>query len=154
VWHQVDEGGGTDGSSYARSRWMVTLNLATERLVRPLPLGIAAPFQPGISGPGLALVHPDNSDWIVAHLGTDRYSSSQPPPSATPPQPPNIFKPAKEDENSLVPALSEHQAKPRLYLRWKSRTAEPVDGKKSLGRFPSFVLEPRRSTFTDIAAGG
>jgi hypothetical protein len=84
---------------------MVTLNLATERLVRPLPLGMIAPFQPGISGPGLALVHPDNSDWIVAHLGTDRYSSSQPPPSATPPQPPNIFKPAKEDENSLVPAL-------------------------------------------------
>ena len=62
---------------------MVTLNLAAERLTRPLPLGIVAPFQPGISGPGLALVHPDSSDRIAAYLGTDRYPSSQPPPSVT-----------------------------------------------------------------------
>ena len=103
---------------------MATLNLAAERLARPLPPGIIAPFQPGISGPGLALVHSDNSDWIAAHLGTDRYDSSLPPPSATPPQPYNIFKSAKKDERSLAPALDEHQAKPRLYLCWKSRTAE------------------------------
>ena len=132
---------------------MVTSNLAAERVGRPLPPGIIAPFQPGISGLGLALVHPDSSDWIVAHLGTDRYGSSQPPPSATPPQPSNIFKSVKEDEKSLVPPLDERQAKPRLYLCWKSRTAE-TSRREETPRVISFsFLNPQRPTLTDIAVG-
>jgi hypothetical protein len=90
-------------------------------------------------------VQPDNSDWIAAYLGTDRRCSSQPPPSATPPQPCNVLKLVKEDGKSLVPALSKHQAKPRLYLCRKSRTAETSRREEETPRAVSF-FRPRTTT--------
>jgi hypothetical protein len=107
-------------------------------------LGILAPFQPGISNPGLTLVSPNNSDRITAYLSTDRYRSSLPLPSAAPPRPSNVLKLVKEDGKSLVPALGEHPAKPRLYLCWKSRTAETSRREES----PRAVSFFRSSTTT------
>lgn len=106
--------------------------------------GIPVPFPPGTSGPGSASEHPNNSDKIAAYHGADKYYSSRPPSSATPPQPPKDPEPADESGKLLASAPGEDK---------KLSQTESEDNKKALGRFPSLVLEPQQLLFTDTAVG-
>jgi hypothetical protein len=117
-------------------------------------LGIPAPFPPGTSGPGSALEYLNSSDKIAAYHGADRYYSSRPPSSATPPQLPKVSKSVNEDGKLLAPALGE-DTKPNQddTSAGQLEQPKPVDNKKTLGRFPTFVLEPQQLMFTDTAVG-
>lgn len=117
-----------------------------------LTFGIPAPFPPGTSGPGSSLDHPNNSDKIAAYHGADKFYSSRPPPSATPPKPPRVSELINEDETSFAPSMGE-DIKQDDIPGGQPEHLKPEDSKKAMGRFPSFVLEPRQLLFTDTAVG-
>jgi len=117
-----------------------------------LTFGIPAPFPPGTSGPGSSLDSPNNSDKIAAYHGADKFYSSRPPPSTTPPQPANVSELAEEDEMLFAPSPGE-DAKHDATSRGQPEQLKPEDSKKAIGRFPSLILEPRQLLFTDTAVG-
>ena len=117
-------------------------------------LGIPAPFPPGTSRPGSSLERPNNSDKIAAYLGADGYYTSRPPPSATPPRLPKDPDLVDEGEKLLASGLSEGQKLNQNDVpAGQPDQPELEDNKKTLGRFPSFVLVPQQLLFTDTAVG-
>lgn len=121
----------------------------------PAPrFGIPAPFPPGTSDPGSALENPNNSDKIAAYHGADRYYSSRPPPSVTPPQLSKGPDSAEESCKLLALTPGEHKKPSQGDIPTRRPVQpEPEDNNKALGRFPSLVLEPQQLLFTGTAVG-
>ena len=118
-----------------------------------LTFGIPAPFPPGTSGPGSIPERFSNSDKIAAYHGADKFYSSRPPSSATPPQPPKVSESIDEGGKLLVPALGEEDTKGHDLPTGQLEQVKPENSKKTLERFPSFVLEPQQLLFTDTPVG-
>ena len=118
-----------------------------------LTFGIPAPFPPGTSGPGSTPERFNNSDKIAAYHGADKFYSSRPPSSATPPQPPKVSESINEGGKLLVPTLGVEDTKGQNLSTGQLEQVKLEDSKKVLERFPSFVLEPQQLLFTDTAVG-
>jgi len=118
-----------------------------------LKFGIPAPFPPGTSGPGSTPERFNNSDKIAAYHGADKFYSSRPPPSATPPQSSKASESVNEGGKLLVPAPGEEDTKGHDLSTGQLEEVKVEDSKKALERFPSFVLEPQQLLFTDTAVG-
>ena len=121
--------------------------------------GIPAPFPPGTSHSGSALDRPNNSDKIAAYHGADRYYSSRPPSSATPPQLPKGSRLTNEDGKLFTSAPDEDVRSGQCSIsvkqldKAKSDQTKSEGSKKTLGCAPSFVLTPQQLLFTDTAVG-
>jgi len=121
--------------------------------------GIPAPFPPGTSHSGSALDRPNNSDKVATYHGADRYYSSRPPSSVTPPQQPRGPGSTSEDGKLFTSAPDEEVRSGQCNIpvkqpdKPKSDQPKSEDRKKALGCAPSFVLAPQQLLFTDTAVG-
>ena len=113
--------------------------------------GIPAPFPPGTSGPGSTPGCLNNSDKIAAYHGAEKFYSSRPPSSVTPPQPPKTPRPTDEG-GTLIPAVA-GDTKGRDLSTEQVEQRKSGDDKKVLERFPSFVLHPQQLLFPDTPVG-